>query len=164
MKKLVFIILTFFMISYYAESNEPFVVLEYNQSVHSSGKKLNKENIFIKNQNHSAVHKVLDGESLSGILKEKYYGNSGLNMKILEVSLIQMNKHAFVKEIILIFYFRKKNQNPLNKQVMNLVKNINNNQTSSEFQAERSYIFFMETNFSIKNCIGKVANYHYFIL
>lgn len=139
MKKLVFTILTLFMISYYAESNEPFVVLEYNQSVHS-GKKLNKENIFIKNQNHSVVHTVLDGESLSGILK-KYYGNSGLNMKILEVSLIQMNKHAFVRNNPHFLFAGKKIKIPSINEVMNLVKNINNNQTSSS-SGRNGHIYF----------------------
>ncbi len=139
MKKLVFIILAFFMISYYAESNEPFVVLEYNQSVHSE-KKLNKENIFIKNQNHSVVHTVLDGESLSGILK-KYYGNSGLNMKILEVSLIQMNKHAFVRNNPHFLFAGKKIKIPSINEVMNLVKNINNNQTSRS-SSRNGHIYF----------------------
>ena len=139
MKKLVFIILAFFMISYYAESNEPFVVLEYNQSVHSE-KKLNKENIFIKNQNHSVVHTVLDGESLSGILK-KYYGNSGLNMKILEVSLIQMNKHAFVRNNPHFLFAGKKIKIPSINEVMNLVKNINNNQTSRG-SSRNGHIYF----------------------
>ena len=36
---------------YQAKSNEPFVVLDYNQGHDSSGK-LNKDNIFVKNQGY----------------------------------------------------------------------------------------------------------------
>ena len=91
------IILSIFTTSIYqAKSNEPFVVLDYNQGHDSSGK-LNKDNIFVKNQGYSVKHKIKSGESLSDILK-KYYGNSGLNMRIVEVSLIEINKHAFVRK------------------------------------------------------------------
>ena len=51
-----------------AKSNEPFVVLDYNQGYDSSGK-LNKDNIFVKNQGYSVKHKIKSGESLSDILK-----------------------------------------------------------------------------------------------
>ena len=89
-----------------AGSNEPFVVLEYKgMSGAESG--LNKENIFIKNQNHSVVHKVQSGESLSSILN-KYYGKSGLNMKVIEISIIEMNKHAFVRNNPHFLYAGKK--------------------------------------------------------
>ena len=85
--RLFIIILTILTVSIKkVSSNEPFVVLDYNQGNGSDGK-LNKENIFVKNQGYSVRHKIKNGESLSDILK-KYYGNSGLNMRIIEVSLI----------------------------------------------------------------------------
>ena len=55
--------------------------------------KINKNNKFIKDQNYSTSHLVKDGESLSVIL-DKYYGNSGLNMRIVELSIMKLtNMH-----------------------------------------------------------------------
>ena len=120
MKYIITIIIIFLLFGQ-ARSNEPFVVLEYKgMSVTGSG--LNKENIFIKNQNHSVNHKVQSGESLSGILN-KYYGNSGLNMKIIEISIIEMNKHAFVRNNPHFLYAGKKIKIPSINEIMNLVKN-----------------------------------------
>ena len=98
MKKF-FIISFIIFLGFEIKSNEPFVVLEYNdQNLNEPGKKnINKNNKFIKDHNYSVNHKVKDGESLSNIL-HKYYGNTGLNMKIIEISIIEINKHAFVRE------------------------------------------------------------------
>ncbi len=123
------IIFTFGQIS----SNEPFVVLEY-KGMSSTMSGLNKNNIFIKNQNHSVNHKVQSGESLSGIL-DKYYGKSGLNMKIIEISIIEMNKHAFVRNNPHFLYAGKKLKIPSLNEIMNLVrneKNVTNDNTSSK--------------------------------
>ena len=128
-----------FLIFGSSKSNEPFVVLEYNQSIHAS-KKLNQQNIFVKNQNHSVTHKVMNGESLSGILK-KYYGGSGLNMKIVEISLIQMNKHAFVRNNPHFLFAGKKIKIPSINEIMNLVKNVENNVTSTN-TGRNGHIYF----------------------
>tara|TARA_Y100000766_G_C18411423_1_gene367541 strand:+ start:111 stop:530 length:420 start_codon:yes stop_codon:yes gene_type:complete len=114
------IVISSFLFFNQVESNEPFVVLEYKGSMNNSS--LNTENIFIKNQNHSVSHKVKSGESLSGILS-KYYGNSGLNMKIIEISIIEMNKHAFVRNNPHFLYAGKKIKIPSVNQIMSLVKN-----------------------------------------
>ena len=94
---LILLILTIF-IGFEVKSNEPFVILEYNGAdfTNSNQNKINRNNKFLKNKNHTTMHKVKEGESLSGIL-HKYYGNSGLNMRIIEVSVIEINKHAFVR-------------------------------------------------------------------
>jgi len=138
MKILILIMLYIFTFNV-SKSNEPFVVLEYKGGI-SSGQKLNKENIFIKNQNHSVSHKVKTGESLSGILK-KYYGNSGLNMKIIEISLIEMNKHAFVRNNPHFLFAGKKIKIPSVNEIMNLVKNVKNNQGSSN-SSRNGHIYF----------------------
>ncbi len=117
--KFIIIITSIFLFFEQVKSNEPFVVLEYKGK---STPGLNKENTFIKNQNYSVTHKVKSGESLSGILK-KYYGNSGLNMKIIEVSLIEINKHAFVRGNPHFLYAGKKIKIPSINEIMSLVKN-----------------------------------------
>ena len=120
-------------------SNEPFVVLEYKGSI-GSGEKLNRENLFIKDQNHTVNHKVKSGESLSGILN-KYYGNSGLNMKIVEISLIEMNKHAFVRNNPHFLFADKKIKIPSVNQIMNLVKNEKNSQNQNT-SSRSNHIYF----------------------
>ena len=120
-------------------SNEPFVVLEY-KGVSSAGSSLNKDNIFIKNQNYSVNHKVQNGESLSSILN-KYYGKSGLNMKVIEISIIEMNKHAFVRNNPHFLYAGKKLKIPSLNEIMNLVKN-EKNVTNHNSSSKTNHIYF----------------------
>ena len=133
----VFIFLSF---SLNANSNEPFVVLEY-QGAMGSNNKLNKNNIFVKNQNHSVQHKIKNGESLSGILK-RYYGNSGLNMKIVEISLIEINKHAFVRGNPHFMFAGKKLKIPSINEIMNLVKASKQGSTNSNNSLRNGHIYF----------------------
>ncbi len=139
MKKIILTILIIFL-SENVNSNEPFVVLEYKGAMNHGGK-LNKKNIFIKDQNYSVSHKVKSGESLSGILK-KYYGKSGLNMKMIEVSVIQLNKHAFVRNNPHFLYAGKNIKIPSINEVMNLVKNIKNTQNTSNITSRSGHIYF----------------------
>ena len=122
-----------------AQSNEPFVVLDYNQGYGRAGK-LNKDNIFVKNQAYSVKHKIKNGESLSDILK-KYYGNSGLNMRIIEVSLIEINKHAFVRKNPNYMFAGKTLVIPSINQIMNLVKNSKNYNSTQSSRREHIYFF-----------------------
>ena len=101
--------------------------------------KIDKNNKFIKDQNYSVIHKVKPGESLSGILK-KYYGNSGFNMRIIEVSLIEINKHAFVRNNPNYLFAGKKIKIPSINEIMNLVKNKPN--MKSQSSGRRSHIYF----------------------
>ena len=134
---IILIILTFSINK--ASSNEPFVVLDYNQGRGKDGK-LNKENIFVKNQGYSVKHKIKNGESLSDILK-KYYGNSGLNMRIIEVSLIEINKHAFVRKNPNYMFAGKTLTIPSINQIMNLVKNKKNYSSTQNSRREHIYFF-----------------------
>ena len=135
-----FKILLFLIISFKNfESNEPVVVLEYKGNMETQ-EGLNRENMFIKNQNYSIKHTVKNGESLSGILS-KYYGNSGLNMKIVEVSILEMNKHAFVRGNPHFLFAGKKIKIPSVNEIMNLVKNERKNQNLDNSSRE-SHIYF----------------------
>ena len=137
MKKL--FIFIFLFLSLNTNANEPFVVLEY-QGAMGSNNKLNKDNIFVKNQNHSVKHKIKSGESLSGILK-KYYGNSGLNMKIVEISLIEINKHAFVRGNPHFMFAGKKLKIPSINEIMNLVRNTGKNSNTNN-SSRNGHIYF----------------------
>ena len=140
MKKIILLGFLFFLNYKLVQSTEPFVVLEYRgDMVNESGKKINKNNKFIRNQNYSATHKVKPGESLSGILS-KYYGNTGLNMRIVEISLIEMNKHAFVRQNPNYLFAGKKIKIPSINEIMNLVKNKPN--SSGKNNNRNNHIYF----------------------
>ena len=98
MKKINIYILTFFLLAFqFTYANEPFVILEYNKFNSTGKKNLNRDNPFLRNSSYSTIHEVKDGDSLSGIIN-KYYSNTGLNKKIIEVSIIEINSKAFVKK------------------------------------------------------------------
>ena len=137
--KFIMTVISIILLFEQVSSNEPFVVLEYN-GMSGSKSGLNKENIFIKNQNHSASHKVQSGESLSGIL-DKYYGKSGLNMKVIEISIIEMNKHAFVRNNPHFLYAGKKLKIPSLNEIMNFVKN-EKSITNSNNSTKTNHIYF----------------------
>ena len=141
MKKF-FIIFLIIFFSFEIKSNEPFVVLEYNnQDLNQAGRKnINKNNKFIKDHNYSVNHKVKDGESLSGIL-HKYYGNTGLNMKIIEISIIEINKHAFVRENPHFLYAGKILKIPSVSEIMNLVRKKPDKESGSK-SSQRNHIYF----------------------
>ena len=141
MKKL-FIISVIVLLGFEIKSNEPFVVLEYNdQNLNEPGKKnINKNNKFIKDHNYSVNHKVKDGESLRNIL-HKYYGNTGLNMKIIEISIIEINKHAFVRDNPHFLYAGKVLKIPSVSEIMNLVRKVPNKKPNSK-SSQRNHIYF----------------------
>ena len=141
MKKL-FIISLIIFLGFEIKSNEPFVVLEYNdQNLNEPGKKnINKNNKFIKDHNYSVNHKVKDGESLSNIL-HKYYGNTGLNMKIIEISIIEINKHAFVRENPHFLYAGKILKIPSVSEIMNLVRTMPDKRSNTK-SSQRNHIYF----------------------
>ena len=141
MKNLFTIFLIIFL-AFEIKSNEPFVILEYNsQSLNEPGKKnINKNNKFIKDHNYSVNHKVKDGESLSGIV-HKYYGNTGLNMKIIEISIIEINRHAFVRENPHFLYAGKVLKIPSVSEIMNLVRKAPNKNSNSK-SSQRNHIYF----------------------
>ena len=118
-------------------SNEPFVVLNYNNSVLSNN--IDSNNKFIKDSAHSEIHLVKEGDSLSGIIN-KYYKNTGLNMRIVEISIIEMNKNAFVRNNPNYLFAGKKIKIPSINEMMNLVKKTK--KTSSQNINKKSHIYF----------------------
>ena len=130
MKK-IFLTLSILFWGTFSNANEPFVVLEYKgHGLTNSG----------KDSNYSLIHKVKSGESLSGIL-QKYYGKTGLNMKIIEISVIEINKHAFVRQNPHFLYAGKKIKIPSLNEIMNLVRD-KPNKSSSSAAGKTNHIYF----------------------
>lgn len=124
MKKLIITLFTLFSTNlYFLEvlSIEPFVVLEHNSSNTIRNSNIDMYNPFLKDNNYSVTHEVKEGESLSGIIN-KYYKKTGLNMRIIEISIIEMNKKAFVRNNPNYLFAGKKIKIPSLNNIMQLVK------------------------------------------
>ena len=143
MKKFYAILIIFLLNFTVTKSNEPFVVLEYKGNFfdQSDSKKINKNNKFIKDQNYSTSHTVKDGESLSEIIN-KFYGNTGLNMRIIQLSLTEINKHAFVRNNPNYLFAGKKLKIPSINEIMNLVKNKPNQRRTSSNRGNNHIYFY----------------------
>ena len=101
-------------------SKEPFVVLEYGQSSFENKNNIDRDNPFLKNANYFKIHTVEFGDSLSGIM-DKYYKNTGLNRKVIEISIIEINKKAFVRGNPNYLFAGSKIRIPSINEIKNLV-------------------------------------------
>ena len=87
---LIIIKLTTFNFSF---ASEPIVVLEYSShAFENTG--LNDSNDFVSNPNFAAKHRVKENETLGHILYS-YYGKSGLNLRIVEMAIVEFNPKSF---------------------------------------------------------------------
>ena len=87
---LIIIKLTTFNFSF---ASEPIVVLEYSShAVENTG--LNDSNAFVSNPNFATKHRVKVDETLGHILYS-YYGKSGLNLRIVEMAIVEFNPKSF---------------------------------------------------------------------
>ena len=134
----IFVLLKCYSISI---ANEPFVVLEHSGNNQALDKNIDKNNPFLRNYSHNQYYTVKDGDSLSGIIN-KFYSNTGLNKKIIEVSIIQINKKAFVRDNPHYLFAGKKIKVPSINEIMNLVKNQPNSVKSDATQ----HIYFFGGN------------------
>ena len=74
----------------------PIVVLEYPTSAFEAVDGVNSDHPFIENANYSVEHKVAEAETLSHIITN-YYGDSGLDLSVVKMAIVKLNKHAFVR-------------------------------------------------------------------
>ena len=117
--------------------SEPFVVLEYrNDKVKSLE---NSNNPFLNNQNFSKKHKVKKNETLSDIIL-KNYGVKHFNIDILSLSIVQFNKHAFVRKNPNFLFADKTLYLPSVLEIKNLL--IKNKQNNKEYPKDEKHIYF----------------------
>ena len=78
-------------------AGEPIVVLTYGDS-RDTGSTLDEYGTHPMRTDPNAhqMHQVAEAETLSHIMAE-YYGGSGLNMKFVELAILQFNREAFVR-------------------------------------------------------------------
>ena len=78
-------------------AGEPIVVLTYGDS-RATGSTLDEYGThpLRTDPNAHQMHQVAEAETLSHIMAE-YYGGSGLNMKFVELAILQFNREAFVR-------------------------------------------------------------------
>ena len=78
-------------------AGEPIVVLTYGDS-RETGSTLDEYGTHPMRTDPNAhqMHQVAEAETLSHIMAE-YYGGSGLNMKFVELAILQFNREAFVR-------------------------------------------------------------------
>ena len=116
---------------------EPFVVLEYrNDKVKSLE---NSNNPFLNNQNFSKKHKVKKNETLSDIIL-KNYGVKHFNIDILSLSIVQFNKHAFVRKNPNFLFADKTLYLPSVLEIKNLL--IKNKKNNKEYPKDEKHIYF----------------------
>ena len=134
--------LAILMISPELSSKEAFVVIENQSSNSLFNENIDRYNPFLKDSNYSKVHLVKEGESLSSIIK-KYYSNTGLNMRIVEISIIELNKKAFVRNNPHYLFAGKKLKIPSINEMMNLVKSSGK---TKGFDSKQNHIYFFGSN------------------
>ena len=81
----------FFIIN--VKASEPIVVLNYSSNFNDEIG-MNSNNKFITNPSYSTKHKVAENETLGHILYA-YYGDSGLNLRIVEMAIVEYNPKSF---------------------------------------------------------------------
>ena len=125
-----------------AEASEPIVVLEYSQRGSNEYGDDTSNHPFRMDQNYQESHMVMPDETLGHIL-QAYYGGSGLNMKFVELAIIQFNKHAFVRSNPNFLYADKTLHLPSVNQIQGLALGKKEKFQQGESYGERqNEIFF----------------------
>ena len=117
--------------------SEPFVVLEYRNSISKSFEVSN--NPFLKNENFSKKYKVKKNETLSDIIL-KNYGVKHFNKDVLSLSIVHFNKHAFVRKNPNFLFANKTLYLPSVLEIKNLI--IKTKQNDREHSKDEKHIYF----------------------
>ena len=121
-------------------ASEPIVVLEYSSNnIQSSG--LNSSNTFISNPNFSAKHKVNQDETLGHILYS-YYGKSGLNLRIVEMAIVEFNPKSFRNRNPNFLFADQNLYLPSLNEMKELVLGKSKNKVTSEENNHSTHIYF----------------------
>ena len=121
-------------------ASEPIVVLNYS-SARDDGVGLNSNNQFISNPSFSVKHKVKINETLGHILYE-YYGKSGLNLRIVEMAIVEYNPSAFRNRNPNYLFAEKTIYLPSLNEIKDLVLGRDKNKKKIQNNNQSSHIYF----------------------
>ena len=123
-------------------AGEPIVVLTYGDS-RGTGSALDEYGTHPMRTDPNAhqMHKVAEAETLSHIMAE-YYGGSGLNMKFVELAILQFNREAFVRGNPNFLFAGKRLHLPSVNQIKALVTGQKSDSQRSPNNRNQNEIFF----------------------
>ena len=96
MRYLMLIVLYVFSIAMNTAIAEPIVVLTYGARDNGGLEDTASSHPFRLDSDYSETHEVAQDETLSHIIND-YYGGSAMNMRFVEMAIVQINRHAFVR-------------------------------------------------------------------
>lgn len=123
-------------------AGEPIVVLTYGDS-RETGSTLEEYGTHPMRTDPNAhqMHQVAEAETLSHIMAE-YYGGSGLNMKFVELAILQFNRKAFVRGNPNFLFAGKLLHLPSVNQIKALVTGQKSKSQRSPVNRNQNEIFF----------------------
>jgi Tfp pilus assembly protein FimV len=123
-------------------AGEPIVVLTYGDS-RETGSTLDEYGAHPMRTDPNAhqMHQVAEAETLSHIMAE-YYGGSGLNMKFVELAILQFNREAFVRGNPHFLFAGKLLHLPSENQIKALVTGQKSKSQRSPSNRNQNEIFF----------------------
>ena len=123
-------------------AGEPIVVLTYGDS-RATGSTLDEYGTHPMRTDPNAhqMHQVAEAETLSHIMAE-YYGGSGLNMKFVELAILQFNREAFVRGNPNFLFAGKRLHLPSVNQIKALVTGQKSESQRSLSNRNQNEIFF----------------------
>ena len=123
-------------------AGEPIVVLTYGDS-RETGSTLDEYGTHPMRTDPDAhqMHQVAEAETLSHIMAE-YYGGSGLNMKFVELAILQFNRKAFVRGNPNFLFAGKRLHLPSVNQIKALVTGQKSESQRSPSNRNQNEIFF----------------------
>jgi len=137
MRYLTFVIPCLFSIAMHAAIAEPIVVLTYGALDNGAVEDAASSHPFRIDPDYSEMHEVAQDETLGHIMND-YYGGSGMNMKFVEMAIVQMNRHAFVRGNPNFLYAKKTIRLPSLNQIKALVTGTELENSSSEGSSGRT--------------------------
>ena len=123
-------------------AGEPIVVLTYGDS-RETGSTLDEYGTHPMRTDPNAhqMHQVAEAETLSHIMAE-YYGGSGLNMKFVELAILQFHQEAFVRGNPNFLFAGKRLHLPSVNQIKALVTGQKSESLRSPGNRNQNEIFF----------------------
>ena len=121
-------------------ASEPIVVLKYS-SHNNKDHRLNSDNTFISNPNFSTKHKVNQDETLGHILYN-YYGKSGLNLRIVEMAIVEFNPKSFRNRNPNFLFADQNLYLPSLNEMKNLVLGKSKNEVVTSDNNQSNHIYF----------------------